>query len=127
MDSNSTERRLILALQAIQNDPNLSVRRAAQIYQVPHRTLADRRAGRPSRRDITPKSRKLTDQEERAIVQYILQLDSKGFPPRISSVEDMANHLLAQRSTERVGKHWAYNFIKRHPELVTRFNRKYDY
>jgi hypothetical protein len=127
MDSNSTESRLILALQALKNDPNLSVKRAAQIYKVPRSTLAMRRDSIPSRRDIQPKSRKLSNSEESAIVQYILHLDSKGFPPRISSVKDMANHLLAQRSTERVGQRWAYNFIKRHPELVTRFNRKYDY
>jgi hypothetical protein len=61
------------------------------------------------------------------IVQYILQLDSKGFPPRLSSVEDMANRLLSERSSEHVGKLWAHNFIKRHPELSTRYNRKYDY
>jgi hypothetical protein len=62
-----------------------------------------RRDGQPSRRDIQPKNRKLTDYEERAIVQYILHLDSKGFPPRLSSVKDIANHLLSKRSTERVG------------------------
>jgi hypothetical protein len=39
----------------------------------------------------------------------------------------MANRLLSERSTERVGKLWAHNFVKRYSELVTRFNRKYDY
>jgi hypothetical protein len=127
MDSNSTESRLILALQAIEKDPSLSMRRAAKIYNIPFSTLHSRRAGVKSRRDIQPKSRKLTDQEERVIVQYILQLDSKGFPPRISGIKDIANRLLSERSTERVGQRWAYNFIKRHPELATRYNRKYDY
>jgi DDE superfamily endonuclease/helix-turn-helix, Psq domain/Tc5 transposase DNA-binding domain len=127
MDSNSTESRLILALQALENDPNLSMRRAASIYNIPRKTLSDRRDGKPSRRDIQPKSRKLTDSEESVIVQYILHLDSKGFPPRLSGVEDMANRLLAERSTERVGQRWASNFVRRHPELATRYNRKYDY
>ena len=72
MNPNSTESRLILALQAIKSNPDLSVRRAAQIYNVPRRTLVDRRAGKPSRRDIQPKSRKLTNSEESMIVQYIL-------------------------------------------------------
>jgi len=61
------------------------------------------------------------------IVQYILYLDSKGFPPRLSGVKDMANRLLSERSSERISKLWAHNFIKRHPELATRYNRKYDY
>jgi len=52
MDSNSTESRLILALQAIEKDPSLSVKRAAQIYNIPCRTLGTRRAGIKSRRDI---------------------------------------------------------------------------
>jgi hypothetical protein len=127
MDSNSTESRLILALQALKNDPNLSIKRAAQIYNIPRTTLSDRRAGKQSRRDIQPKSRKLTNSEELAIVQYILHLDSKGFPPRLSGIEDMANRLLSERSTERVGKNWASNFVRRQPQLATRYNRKYDY
>jgi hypothetical protein len=61
------------------------------------------------------------------IVQYILDLDTKGFPPRLCGVEDMANRLLAERNTGRVGTRWASNFIKRQPQLTTRFNRKYDY
>ena len=32
-----------------------------------------------------------TDLEEATIVEHILDLDSKGFPPRLSGVEDMAN------------------------------------
>ena len=39
----------------------------------------------------------------------------------------MANRLLAERNTGRVGTRWASNFIKRQPQLTTRFNRKYDY
>jgi hypothetical protein len=39
----------------------------------------------------------------------------------------MANILLKERSDERVGTRWASNFIKRQPELTTRFNRNYDY
>jgi len=39
----------------------------------------------------------------------------------------MANRLLADRDASPVGKRWAINFIKRQPELKTRFQRKYDY
>ena len=39
----------------------------------------------------------------------------------------MANRLLRQRDASPVGKNWATNFIKRHPELKTSFTRKYDY
>src|ERR1700716_2858771 len=58
--------------------------------------------------------------EEQVIVQHILDLDSRAFPPRVSSVEDMANRLLRDRSLPPVGKKWTSNFIKRHQELRTR-------
>ena len=80
-----------------------------------------------SRCNISANSRKLTDLEESTIVEHILDLDSKGFPPRLSGVEDMANRLLTTRDAGRVGVNWARTFVKRHPELTTRFNRKYDY
>jgi hypothetical protein len=118
MESTSTESRVILAIQALENNPSLTTRRAVEIYNCPRTTLRDRRAGRQSRRDIQPKSRKLTNLEESVIVQYILDLDSKGFPP---------NRLLTERNTGRVGTRWASNFIKRQPQLITRFNRRYDY
>ena len=79
------------------------------------------------RRDIPANLRKLTDLEETVLVQYILDLAVKGFPPRMSMVEDMANRLLATRNIPRVGTRWASNFVKRRPELRTRFQRKYDY
>ncbi|KFY29266.1 hypothetical protein V491_00117, partial [Pseudogymnoascus sp. VKM F-3775] len=43
-------------------------------------------------------SRKLTDLEEQALIQYILNLATKGFPPRLSIVEDMANRHLEEQA-----------------------------
>jgi len=70
---------------------------------------------------------KLTLPEEETLVRYILDLDSRGFPTRISGVEDMANLLLATRRASRVGKQWAYRFVQRRPELKARFSREYDF
>ncbi|RFN43212.1 tigger transposable element-derived protein 6, partial [Fusarium flagelliforme] len=52
---------------------------------------------------------------------------SRGFPSRLSYVEDIVNSLRANRNAPPVGKRWAYNFIKRQPELNTRRFRRYDY
>ncbi|KAF5698512.1 hypothetical protein FMUND_15076 [Fusarium mundagurra] len=71
---------------------------------------------------------KLDDwQKEQIIVQFILDLDSRGFPSRLRFVEEMANSLLADCHASPVGKRWAHNFVKRQPELKTRLFRKYDY
>ncbi|KAH7471795.1 hypothetical protein FOMA001_g13366 [Fusarium oxysporum f. sp. matthiolae] len=115
------EARILLALSALQNDPKLSLRRAAGIYQVRYLTLHRRQKGILSTRDSIPKSRKLSDLEEQIIVQFILDLDSRGFPPRLRCVEEMTNRLLADREMPPVGKRWASNFVKRHKDLKTHF------
>jgi hypothetical protein len=127
MPRSSNEANIILALQAIQNDPSLSVRKAATIYKVNHRTLQRRQHGTQSIRDSIPRSRKLSDQEEQIVVQFVLDLDSRGFPSRLSYVEEIANSLLTNRDAPRVGKRWAYNFVQRQLELKTRRSRRYDY
>jgi len=103
MPSTSDESRVILALQALQNDKKLSVLAIAKIYNVNRMTLTRRRASRPTRRDTTPNSKKLTKSEEEAIVQYILKLDIRSFLLRLSGVEDMANHLLRVRDAPPIG------------------------
>jgi hypothetical protein len=127
MSQPTTEARILLALQAYQADPKLSLRRAAFMYDVHFQTLHYRSQGRQARVDYIPSSRKLSDQEEQVIVEYILNLDSRGFPSRHRDLEEMANRLLADRNAPPVGKRWAINFIKRQPELKTSSFRKYDY
>ena len=113
MPPTSKEGKVILAFEAIRNNKNLSLRATAKLYNVLESTLRSRRAGISARRDTTPNSRRLTDSEEKAIVQYVLELALRSFPPRLCSVEDMANQLLRVRDAPSVGKLWAYNFVKR--------------
>jgi hypothetical protein len=84
---------MVLAIEAIQKDPQLSARAAAKIYDVSRSTLGAHLKGISSRRDTMPNSRKLTDLEEKTIAEYVLDLDARSFPPRLCDVEDMANRL----------------------------------
>jgi hypothetical protein len=72
-------------------------------------------------------SRKLSNIEEDTLLEFIVYLDSRGYPPRLSGVEQMANRLLDARDAPRVGTRWAMNFVKRRPLLKVRFARRYDY
>ena len=65
--------------------------------------------------------------EEETIVDYILDLDWRGFPLRLTAVKDLADSLLAARNREPVSQSWAKTSVKRWPKLSTKFNRKYDY
>ena len=96
-------------------------------YNVPYTTLYRRLNRVASRRDSTPNSRKLTSYEESALVQYILDLDSYGFPPRPQAVQEMADLLLSERDESPVGINWTTNFIKCCTEIKAKFSRKYDY
>ncbi|KAJ0132530.1 Uncharacterized protein HZ326_24400 [Fusarium oxysporum f. sp. albedinis] len=124
MSQPSKEARINLALQALKNEPKLSIRRAAEIYEVNRNTLCNRKNGKQPRREIMSNLRKLSKLEEETVLQYTLDLNSRGFPCRISVVEEMANRLLAARDAPPVGKRWAINFIKRQPELKS--HRLYD-
>jgi len=103
METTSYEARISLALNALQRDLKLSNRAVAKIYTVNKDTLRDRRAGRPARCDIQPNSRKLTDLEEKTIVQYIVELCARAFHLRLLYVEDIANRLLRERDAPPVG------------------------
>ncbi|KFY32083.1 hypothetical protein V493_00530, partial [Pseudogymnoascus sp. VKM F-4281 (FW-2241)] len=58
--SSNQEGRILLAIQAIKQGNCQTVQAAAVSYNVPRTTLSDRMHGRASRRNCTPKSRKLT-------------------------------------------------------------------
>ena len=102
-----------MALEAIKNNPKIGIRAAAKLYHVPASTLCRRRGGQLARRDIPANSRNLTDLEEQTIVQYVIELYTRAFPPRLHGIEDMANHLLRVRDAPPVGKRWAHNFVQR--------------
>jgi DDE superfamily endonuclease/helix-turn-helix, Psq domain len=127
MQVQTNEARIILAIEAIRSCRKLSIRAAAKLYNVPKTTLSDRMAGRTSRSETKANCHKLTELEEEVIIRKILDMDSRGFAPRLASVEDMANYILESRGGKRVGKLWAYRLVQRRPEVKTRFNRVYDF
>ena len=120
------EGRIEIALEAYRSGQFKSLRRAAEAYNVPNSTLAYRASGRSFRPETMPNCRKLSSTEEYTISQYILDLDSRGFAPRLCEVADMADKLLGERGGEPVGKCWAERFVSRSDELKTAFNRAKD-
>ena len=127
MSQLSKEAQLSLAINAIRSNPKLSHRKAAFIYSVPRSSISLRMAGSVPKAGSHAATSKLTVAEEKVIIEYIFDLDARGFSPTKAEVEDMANLLLTRRDALRVGKCWAARFIKRQPRLSTRFNRAYDY
>ncbi len=71
---------------------------------MPYTTLSEQMAGIAPRDETRPNCSKLSKLEEEVIIRYILDLDSRGFAPRLTSVEDIANYILESRGGKRVGK-----------------------
>jgi hypothetical protein len=122
----SKEGRIQLARSAYTTHQFRSLRRAAEAFNVPHSTLTSRYNGITHILERRNGRQKLTTTEEQTIVRYILDLDSRGFAPRLCEVEDIADKLLAVRGGEPVGKHWAERFVTRSTELKMAFNRAKD-
>ena len=127
MSEQSKEARIILAVKALRENPKLKCKAIARSFRVSPTTLRRRVNGHLPLSERRPANIKMTELEEKIILERILDLDSRGFAPKLAGVEDMANLVLKSQGKERVGQHWARRFIARHPELRTRFNRVYDY
>jgi hypothetical protein len=127
MSGNLSENRVLLAINSIRSTPRLSIRRAAEIYNVPRTTIRRRMNGQTAKADSYNGRSNLTKLEEEVIVQYVLDQDSRGYSLRIADVGDIANLLLQKCGARRVGKNWADRFVARRPELKTRLNRVYEY
>ena len=105
------EARVQLAKQAIEKKQFQSSRGAAKAHNAVETTLRRRRAGIRSRDDCTANGRLLSDLEENVIVRYILDLDTRGYPPNLHRVGEMANSILNGRNARHVGKNWPGNFV----------------
>ena len=80
---------------AIDHNQFKSVYYTAKTYDVVETTLRRQRAGIPSWHDCIPNMKKLTELEEKVIIQHSLELDSRGFSSQLDIIRDMANKLLA--------------------------------
>ena len=121
--------RMVLAAQAFRRGQISSIQAAANLYNVPRTSLSHHLRGRVPRVDSYANGHKLTQTEEQTLLNWVLDMDSRGYPPRISAVGDAAKILLEQRvgASAKIGVNWAQRFIKRQPQLSSKYTRAYDY
>jgi hypothetical protein len=115
--------RIDLALNFLRSNLSQSCRRLAKLYNVPRSTLKDRLKGVPAKHATTLVNRRLRSVEQESLIQWILDLDRRGFP-HIIDVRRMADALLAARGQNPppcpIGKNWVTRFVKSHPLLQTK-------
>ena len=104
MNSQSQEARILLAIQVIRTNQEMSIRCTVKTYDVPQTTLRDRMKGCVPKAEERNVRHNLTPTEEEILVRYILDLDSRGFPSRINDVRDMADLLRKVRHVKSIDK-----------------------
>ncbi len=97
MPQKSKEADLQLAIQAKKRNPELSLRKLAQIYNISHCALQRRINGIKPLHVTNVTKRKLTTPGEETIAKRVLELDARAFPPRLRYVQEMANILRRER------------------------------
>ncbi|SRR6266566_2722101 len=120
MVSPSNDNQLQFTLQTFEKDLQLNIRNFTRFYNILRTTLSIRINDRSIYIDTIANSRKLTALKEEMVVQEILDLDSRRFPPRIHNIEDIVNRLLAIRDATYIGLRWVSNFVKWQLELYMR-------
>jgi hypothetical protein len=101
-------------------------------------TLWRHARGRPTRRDKAASQQYLTPREERALLDYVLRMDQRGYPLPVKFLGSIAHVIKRQRSStfqipttddgiHPPGKNWPQGFYRRHPELKARKVRPLDW
>ena len=67
--------------------------------------------GSQSKEDWVPPKQQLTPAEEEALLQRVLDLDSRGYPLKLESLQVLASAITQDRGADLVGVKWSYNFI----------------
>jgi predicted HTH domain antitoxin len=107
------EGRIQLAIYALKKNEISSIRRAAEIFNVPRSTLQDRLNGCQYRIEKRANGYRLSPTQEESLVEWILSQDSRGVPRRPSHVQEMANILLQADNPsgfKPIGKDWVSTF-----------------
>jgi hypothetical protein len=104
MEIQTKETRIILAIKAIRLSKIINTRTIAKLYRVPRTILRDRITSRTPCNKIRPNYYKLITLEEKVISRNILELDSRGFIPRLAGIKDIANFILESRGVGYISK-----------------------
>ena len=111
-----------------ENPKKNTIRQAAVRYGLKRSTLHDRLHGRKSRAEVSQLKQKLYPAEEKLLVVAILAYFDLGFPVRVRQLKSWALCVLQLRNphTRILGKNWVSRFLKRHPEIGTRWRQTMD-
>jgi hypothetical protein len=121
---NQREHMIQSAIQDFESGVYPSIRAAAKAYNVSRATVGRRIQGRPTRHDAHEYRQRLSRVQEEVLVEWILDLDSLGYPPSHARTREMACRILCLNGdTDKLGSHWLDSFIRRNSRVATCIGR----
>ena len=98
-----------------------SIRRAADSFNVPKSTLADRVSGRVANHTLSGPRKILNDEQEEVLANFLIGCASIGYAKSRSEVMSIVNQIYKSRGIDKlVSNGWWDGFCKRHPNLTLR-------
>lgn len=112
------------AIQSIQS--GMSISEASRRFNVPRMTLSDKYSGRKKIECKTGVPTILSPEEEKILVDWILNMAKQGFPITKTQLCDSVQILMTELKRpnpfpdNRPQRHWYEGFLSRHKEISTR-------
>lgn len=112
-----TEEDIANALSEQLND-DVPLRSVAAKYGIPAQTLSDRKKGSRPRNLSKESQQRLTSDQEKRVVDWILQQERLGYAPSHQALRTVVERLLKEKGdTNPLGQKWIKAFKKRHPSI----------
>jgi hypothetical protein len=127
--SETKSRRIDAAVKFLQEHEDMSLRKAAQIFDVAHTSISRRQLGHVNSQEQWAAQRQLlTPIEEETLTKWALQYHAWGLPLQISHLKQFALEILLKRKTPHphIGKHWHLQFLNRNPRLKVKLSSPLD-
>lgn len=127
------EGRISLVIHPLNTGQSPSVRAAVESFDVPRSTIRDRLRGCTTKRESQSLTRKLTSIEESTLVEWILSMDKRSYPPELNLYARWPTFSSLHASDQRLQTHprltrTGYNdSSNRRGELKSKYHRKYDH
>ncbi len=110
-----------------QAEGSLSITQAARLYVISKATLYRRINGRHDQVFYRISKWRLTPGEEESIKNWVLEIQSWGFPPRVAQLRKIVEELLkAKGDYKELEKNWVSGFLNRHSTLQAKYSCTLD-
>ena len=123
----SRENAIQSAIQDLNSGIFFSQRAAAVAYSIPQSTLTTRLRGSKSKRLAHEKQQRMTSLQEEFLADWIIEEDTRGYPPSHARAREMASRVLrANGDTDSLGKKWISGFKQRNPRIASIVGKKME-